>query len=110
MTLKYHWENQTVNVETQGLRSISPHSHQETTDIDYEYERDVDVKDIVRYIVPNYTSKEQKELAEKVVEEMIDLFQLNLGDLKDDECFVEFMKDRYEDEAYDEFKENNYPY
>lgn len=125
MTIRYHWENIKVNVET-DCGGVSPHTIPKITDIDYEYEVEVKVQDIVDYLMPYNLSKNNKHKTEDEVKETklanfymtkaLDflihgcLLSTELDELENDEYFIEFMKERYEELALADFEEMNDAY
>lgn len=124
MTLRYHWENKTVNVECGN--GICPHTRKVIQDVDYDYERTITTQDIIDYLMPynlskhnrNKTSEEVKEtaLANYYMKKALDFLiyglslSTELDELENDEYFVEFMKERYEGDALEEWEEYNDAY
>lgn len=122
MFIKYHWENVECNIEDKD-NEFEMKTHKETRDVDYEYNRDVTVEDIVQYLMPySLTRKGDKtkdevneiRLANFYMTKAIEFMQehgieINGGDLEteleDDEYFVEYMHDKYEEEAFEEWDE-----
>lgn len=122
MTISYHWEDMTVNVECCGR--ISPHTRPRTQDVDYDYDVNVSEQDIVDYLMPMNLSKRNKNKSEEEIKEavlasfymekMYDFLRYNdaidLDALEQDESFVEFMKERYEEKAMEEWERYNDAY
>ena len=114
MTLTYEWENVKINYR----------KHQEVytkvKDVKYDYEVDVKIQDIVDYLIPFHLTKKKEKTREeitelglanfymtKAIDELITYARCDLEELESDEYFVEFMKERYEDEAWESFQEEN---
>ena len=113
MTLKYKW----FNVPVQKLSSVisaEPIYYTTIGNVEYEFECDTKLDDIIAYVMPNkyQVSKYDRTMVRKVLTDMYVLFAMNgaldINALDNDEDFVEFMKERYEDEAFDEYKESFY--
>lgn len=118
MTIKYHWEHVLCNVVDKD--TLEPSTHQEYKDIDYDYDRDVKVEDLVAYLMPHIAHKKDKTREEinelqfanfymtKAIDFMlehgIDTTDFEIA-LEDDQDFVEFMHDRYGYEAFAEWDE-----
>ena len=122
MTIRYCWENMKVNVEC-DTGGIAPHTRQVEMDVDYDYEVVIKVRDIVDYLMPynlshkkNKTQEEVNEtrLAAYYMEKMFNFLQensaLDLDELENDDYFKEFMHDRYEESALEEWGESNDAY
>jgi len=119
MFIKYHWENVECNVLDNDDNALEPRTHKETKDIDYDYDRDVTVDDLVEYLLPIDIKKQPHRAEEKgwgkiyltkAFEFMLEHgIEINGGDLEDelerDEYFVEYMHDKYEEEAFEEWEE-----
>ena len=124
MTISYHWEDMIVNVPCGG--GISPRTTPVRKDVDYYFECQITVKDIVDYLMPYNLSKNNKHKTADEVKEVglanyymtkaLDFLihglslSTELDDLESDEYFVEFMKERYEDKAFEEWEETNDAY
>lgn len=124
MTIRYHWENQVVNIECGS--GISPHTKEVVRDVDYDYDRQISIQDIVDYLMPyNLTKKNKKKTIEEINETGLANFymtkalsylvhelklSIELDDLENDEYFVEFMREKYKDSAYEEWQESNEAY
>ena len=119
MKIRYHWEKLKINYPKGYLYRT------QIKDVDYEYEVDVKVQDIVDYLIPyhlatkkNKTKEEIEEVElmkqhfEKALKFVIGNCSLSseLDSLENDEYFAEFMKERYEDRAFEEWKESNESY
>lgn len=123
MTLRYFWENVIVNVE-QDTGDVAPHTRQVRKDIDYEYEVVVRDRDVIDYLMPYNLSTKNKKKTDKEIEEvrlasfymesviefLKDSEALDLEELYRNQDFVEFMEERYEEEARRNFEEENEAY
>lgn len=123
MTLKYHWNDVVLNVPDKYSHSDTPHTHQVTHDIDFEYDVVVRFGDIVDYLIPyslkNKVDKDKLDDIEiaaancyirKTLLFLKDNDALDLEELEYDQDFKEFMHDRYESDAWEEFQESNEEY
>ena len=100
MFIKYHWENVELNVPN------GRHTKVVIRDVDYDFDVDITFEDICEYLQLNYTEQH-------AIDKFLDLVGWNSIDydrLEKDEYFVEFMKNKYEDKAGEEFDESNEPY
>ena len=84
MTIKYHWENVRVNEFQED--TLEPKTRPVIRDIDYVFEVEIKDKDISDYGIVGL---------------------VDLEELENDDDFIEFMKDRYEDVAYEEWENSN---
>ena len=115
MLVSYHWEKMKVNVECDNQKSVSPHTKTVVRDVDYEYEAYVKEEDIVDYLNP-YSPKEKelrnfaKSMLEKMYEFLSGVSAIDIDQLENDKYFVEFIKERYEEEALKEWEEYNDAY
>lgn len=114
-----------VNIEC-DTGGISPHTRQVIRDVDYDYEVDIKTQDIVDYLMPYNLSKSNKHKTADEVKEVglanyymtkaLDFLihglslSSELDDLESDEYFVEFMRERYEEQALEEWEESNDEY
>ena len=115
MEIRYFWENMEVNV------GDYPHSHTEIRDVEYYFDVQVKTRDIVDYLMPYNLGKQNKKKTQEEVNEcglanyymtkaidyLLDNLSIDLDELEQDEYFVEFMHDRYEDRALDNWEEEN---
>lgn len=122
MKISYHWEDMAVNVEC-DTGDITPHTKTVCQDVDFDYEVNVRIDDVIQYLMPfhlkdkvNKTPDKVKEttLAEIYMRRAIQFlkqeFSLDFDELENDEFFVEFMKDRCEEDALAEWEEGNDAY
>ena len=84
-----------------------PHYHEEMCEYDFEYEVTTDVDDIWDFLMSTmggapWTS-EQSAAAKELFDHLSNKGLLNTETLEDDDEFVRFMKEKYEDKARDEF-------
>ena len=114
MTIRYFWEDVIVNKPCSG--GLSPRTTPVRQNVEYDYECQITSEDIVNYLMPYYLIEENKKIAnhymKKALDFLINNLQLSceLDALKKDEYFVEFMKERNEDKAYEEWEETNDAY
>ena len=113
MTLKYHWEHQKIT-HPQGY-----FYKQSFEDVEYEIEITPTKRDIVDYLMPINLSKSNKHKTQKEISEtqtaayyMEKMFEfleennaIDLDRLEEDEYFVEFMHERYQVKALEEWEE-----
>lgn len=107
MTLMYHWEDVTVNeidFDADG-RSVSPHSKAYVRDVDYTYYVTVQLKDIIDYLGGG-----SSEGMLKMFEFLDNAGAIDIDQLENDDDFVAFMTERYEQEAINDFEEGNEAY
>ena len=114
MIIRYRWENVQVNY---------PKGHiyrSQVTNVNWEYQVNIKVSDIVDYLMPYslVTAKEptKEQISEKAyaniymtkaIKYLVNEISLDLEDLENDQDFVEFMHDRYEEDAFQDFQDNN---
>lgn len=124
MKIRYHWENVLVNVPCESHNE--PRTKKVLKDIDYDFEFIVKVNDMVDYLMPYPLTKEDKNKNEQEIRDtalanffmtkalsflIVDCSRsIDLDDLENDEYFVEFLKERYEEQAYEEWEESNEEY
>ena len=117
MTIRYHWENMPCNVPS------GSHTKVVRQDVDYDYEHAISFNDICDYLMPySLTRKKDKtkdeitetQLAryymEKVLWFLKDNGAIETEELENDEYFVEFLHERYEQNAMEEWEEYNDEY
>lgn len=118
MTIKYCWENVKVNVPN------GEHTIVKYRDIIYYLDIDIKVEDIVDYLMPYNLSKNNPNKSESEIQEtrlaafymrkmysfLKDSGALNLDELENDDYFVEYMRERYEEKAFEDWNETNEPY
>lgn len=121
MTLTYEWNN--VEVNAPNNYGDYPHTHKEIRTVRHSFDVNVKVRDIVDYLMPydlthtkNKTLEQSNEIAlanfymTKAIDYLKDNISCDLEELEEDEYFVEFMKERYEDDAWEDFMEGNDEY
>lgn len=121
MTLTYEWKDVEVNV----LNDYGdvPHTHREIRTVRHDYDVNIKVQDIVAYLMPydlshakNKTPEQSKEIANanfymsKALDFLIDNDACDLEELEHDSYFYDFMKERYEEEAWEDWQECNDAY
>jgi len=122
MTLKYHWENVELHEEV-DTGDIAPHTRKVIRDINHIFEVQVKIEDICEYLMPydlanakNKTEQQMKEISQanfymnKAIQFLLDNGSCDLDELENDEYFVEFMHDKYEERAWEDFQESNNEY
>lgn len=125
MTIKYHWENMKVNVEVgvYNVAALAPMTKEVIRDVDYDYECKIKTEDVVAYLIPYNLSHAREKTKEQVNETQLANFYMSkaidyllentcidLEDLERDTYFVEFVKERYEEKALEEWEETNDAY
>lgn len=93
----------------------------DTNEIEYEYSHNVSVVDFVLYLMPQELSmhnkfKTEEQLKEsnyaykhmkKAIEYLMSIDQLDLEDIaENDEYFYQFLKERYEEDAKDDYEDS----
>lgn len=106
MKIRYHWEQLKINYPKGYIKKY------EIKDVDYDYYVNIKVEDVVQFLMPlKLESFKEKSTAHfyltKAIEYLTEETKVELEDLEDDPLFVEFMHDRYEDEAFEEWQASN---
>ena len=109
MKLKYHWENVIINEEISGanVRTIAPHTKEVVADVDYEYEADVEDKDVLDFLGMH---EDRRHNGQEVLDFLNKCNAIDYESLENDKDFVEFMTEKYKDDAWEEFQEGNEAY
>ena len=120
MTLHYEWKGLYANVDCTTPSNLYPRTKKEKVDVSYDYEVVVKVRDIVAYLMPYSLTHKKEKTADEVNEIRIANFYMTkaieflqysgaaeLEDLESDEYFVEFMKERYEEDALESWEDYN---
>lgn len=103
MHLHYYWENVEVNYECDyGGYSLSPHTRTRVQDVEYDFYVDIQDEDIIEYI------NGDKETSIRLLDLLHNCIDYDY--LEEDDDFVDFMKEKYEDEAWEEWEEGNDAY
>ena len=121
MLIKYEWNNVECNVPNNS--GSEPHTHKETRTIRYYYDHDINADDVIAYLMPydlTHTREKTKDqvneigLANFYMAKMIDYLlentYIDLEDLESDTYFVEFMRERYEQDAWEDWERYNDEY
>ena len=124
MKIRYHWENVLVNVPCESRNE--PRTKKVLKDVDYDFEFNVKTSDMVDYLMPYALSNKNKNKTDQEIRELAlanfymtkalsflltDCSRsIDLDDLENDEYFVEFLRERYEEQAYEEWEESNEEY
>ena len=117
MTIRYHWEDMPVNVAYNG----QPKTHVEIRDVDFDLWVNVQVSDIVGYLIPYHLGKHIKNKTEEDIKEcgyanhymskalqyLLDQGALDLEQLESDTYFMLYMREEYEQKALEEWEEQN---
>ena len=115
MILNYVFEDIMCDVEYDAGTHINngwfePHYHREPCEVEYDYDVDITFKDFFDYIKP-YDFRNWKEdrqhAYERACRDVFNSSWFNLDDLEEDEDFIDFMKERYEDDARQQCQEDN---
>lgn len=89
---------------------FEPHYYRKLCEVDYDYEVDVCFKDFFDFIKPfdlNHWKEDGQHAYERACRDVWNSDWFRLDDLEEDEDFIQFMKDRYEDEAREKCEEDN---
>lgn len=113
MTLTYTWNiehtsfDSSINYVAAGY--YEPHYKTEVGEVEYEYDVTISPEDIYEYLLGNTKAPSQSynQGFFNACEELFRLDLLRIDDLEDDEDFIEFMKDKYEEEALEKYYEEN---
>lgn len=103
--IKYHWVDIPVSVCCGGI--YEPHYKLEYQDVDYEYDAYITEEDVVDYIVPGVLRENERAIYERAVRQAIEVLGIDYDALSDNEFFCEFIKDKYEEKAREEFDLRN---
>ena len=116
MTLTYHWEDMIIN-EPYSTRTISPHTHEVVRDVDYDFDVRITIEDVIDYLTPPRVDRKEQTNAkfymDKIFHFLIEsntIDGIDLDALEDDESFVEYLKEKYEEDALEAFAEENEAY
>ena len=119
MLIKYEWNDMQVNIPT-DTGDIEPHTRKHIQDVEYSFEVEPTVEDLVDYLTPRRFDTIGERQAYKLgLKKMANFIQEHINEslnellednLEDDEYFVEFIKDRYEDRALEEWENGNGEY
>lgn len=117
MLIKYKWENMRISEINPNSISQEPSYRNVLTNIEYDYWHDIGIQDVVQYLMPyelthkkSKTGDEINEIRmanfymEKAIRYAIEYGGLDLESFEEDEDFVEYMKERYETRALEEFR------
>ena len=120
MLIKYEWNDKEVNIPC-DTGDIAPHTRKVIQDVEYELEVEPTIEDFVSYLTPRmFDTISERQAYRQGLKKMFGFIQehsdrYNLKEmlnenLEEDEYFVEFMKDRYEEQALESFEESNGAY
>jgi hypothetical protein len=108
MWITYKWENVVVNVDN------GEHTKPVKKNVEYDYDVSVSEDDIVEYLTPNpkYSGLPIKDILNQEcgIRKAVRMLGINEDKLEDNDDFVEFLKERYEDKAVEKFNYENEPY
>lgn len=92
-----------MDVEVQKEASptdLSPDFETQRREVEYTYSVDPSEEDVADYYAPYLCARHDRGIILSTIEKIWDY--LDLDGLEEDEDFMNFMKDRYESEAYEE--------
>ena len=109
MWLEYHFKDIMCEVEVEG-RGEEPNLVKKLCEVDYDYEVSISKQDIVDYLSPRNFKELNKDFQvgfKTAIGHVIaeDLF--NFDGLEDDEDFIKFMTERYQEEAHEKCVDEN---
>lgn len=108
MWITYKWENVVVNVDN------GEHTKPVKKNVEYDYDVSVSEDDIVEYLLPDpkYCKITDNEIAHQScgIRKAVRMLGIDEDKLEDNDDFVEFLKERYEDKAVEKFNYENEPY
>ena len=110
MWLEYRFKDIMCEVEASNPRDLQPSYEKKFCEVDYDYEVSISEEDIVGYLEPC----NMKELSQDfqvgfktAIGHAINEDLINFGDLEDNEDFIEFMTEKYREEAHEECVDEN---
>ena len=109
MWLEYHFKDIMCEVEIEG-RGEEPNLVKKLCEVDYDYEVSISEDDIIEYLAPrNFKELNQDfqvgfktAISYAVVEDLI-----KFDDLEDNEDFIWFMTERYQEKAHEKCVDEN---
>lgn len=108
MWITYKWENVVVNVDN------GEHTKPVKKNVEYDYDVSVSEDDIVDYLTPNprHTDLTMRDILNQEcgIRKAVRMLGIDEDKLEDNQDFVEFLKERYEDRAVEKFEYENEPY
>ena len=115
MYLHYVFEDIECEVQYDEATHINnqwfePHYHRELCEVDYDYEVDITFKDFFDFIKPydfDHWKDDGRFAYERACRDVWNSDWFSLDALEEDEDFIQFMKDRYEDDAREQCQEEN---
>lgn len=111
MIIKYFWESMVVNVPCR----YSNHTRQVVEDVKHTYWVNISTQDIVQFLLSNeHLEPREKGFANyymsKAVAFLVGNLSLDIDELEKDESFYDFMKERYEKDALEDWEKDNEAY
>ena len=89
---------------------FEPHYHRELCEVDFDFDVDIAFKDFFDYIKPygfENWKEDERFVYERAYRDVWHSSWFRLDDLEEDEDFIQFMKERYEDDARQQCQEDN---
>ena len=109
MYLEYHFKDIMCEVEVEG-RGEEPNLVKKLCEVDYNYEVSISDEDLIDYIAPRNYKKLDRCFQvgfKAAIGHAINADLINFGDLEDNEDFIEFMTERYQEEAHEKCVDEN---
>lgn len=116
MRLNYHFEDVACDVICSVSSHINsgwyePHYHTEYCDIDYEYDVDIDFEDFLDFMKPYGFEKLDKSFQDGFIKSLRNVWDSDWFDydrLENDDNFIEFMTQKYEEAAREQCEKENH--
>ena len=109
MWLEYHFKDIMCEVEIEG-RGEEPNLVKKLCEVDYDYEVSISEEDIIDYLAPIHFEKLNQDFQygfETAISYVVGGDLINFGELEDDEYFIKFMTEKYQDEAHEKCVDEN---
>ena len=108
MTLHYTFDDIMCDVIDSPARHINngwfePHYHREECVVEFKYEVEPSFEDFFDFIKPHDFNGWKEEGRKAYKQACLDIWRnewFTIGELEEDEDFIEFMEERYKDEAH----------
>ena len=109
MWLEYHFKDIMCEVEVDGGIN-EPNIIKKLCEVDYDYEVSISEQDLVDYLSPRnfkHLSRDFQVGFKAGIGHVIAVDLLKFDDLEDDEDFIKFMTERYQEEAHEKCVDEN---
>lgn len=109
MKLNYRFSNIMREVEIDGGIN-EPNLVKKLCEVDYDYEVSISEEDLIDYLAPRnmkHLSYDFKVGFKTAIGYVINEDLINFGELEDNEDFIDFMTEKYQEKAYKQCQEEN---